>query len=296
LIVGVATVAVPFAAVVISNRVDERSTRSALSDLTLKIGKRMAAYEVLAPDKRFMPSREIETLVLQAEFMMRRLTVRGRARYPRSSVATTLALALDKVNDFRWSDTYWSIAAESAEGDFRAIVSGYWGAALCYRGQVTKGRAVVNKALDELSPDDGDSRIVKADACLNMAQWDKTNAVGWLESARREYQDIPDPERHEAYAPHGVPVLTLRGYDFSDANLKEAKLGGADLTGASLAGADLTGADLTGAILTDADLTGAVLAGANLTGAVIGQTAAAPGGWVRDEESGRLSQASVARS
>jgi len=301
LLIAAAAVAVPFAVVLINNRADERTTRSALSDLTLKISERTAAFDDLAADKRFMPSREIETLVLQAEFMMRGLTIRGRARYPQSSVATTVAMALDKVNDFRWSDHYWSIAAESAEGDFKVIVSSYWGAALCFRGQATTGRAVVNKALDELSPDDGDSEIVKADACLTMAQWDKKQAVDWLDRARLAYESIPDHDRHDAYCPGGVPMLTLQGFDFSDANLKHAKLARADLSGANLARANLTDADLTNSTLTDADLTGAVLAdadltGADLTGAVVGPTAALPGGWVRDEESGQLRWASVAQS
>jgi hypothetical protein len=288
LIVGAVAVAVPLAGLVISNRVDERATRGTLSDLTLKLNELMAAYDELAPDKKFMPSREIETLVLQAEFMMRRLKSRGKARYPRSSVAATLAMALHKVNDFRWSDRYWSVAAESADDDFRVIVSSYWGAALCYRGQLAKGRAVVDKALGELPRDDGDSCIVKADACLTMAQWDKEQAVDWLDEARGAYKDIPDDDRREVYAPGGVPVLTLQGFDFSRANLQRANLHGADLAGASLAGTDLSGADLSNAILTDADLTDAVFAGADLTDAVIGRTAALPAGWRRDDESGRV--------
>lgn len=289
LFVAAAAAAVPLAGLIISNRVDERSTRGTLSDLTLKISELMAAYDELAADRKFMPSREIETLVLQAEFMMRRLTSRGgKARYPRSSVAATLAMALHKVNDFRWSDRYWSVAAESAEDDFKLIVSSYWGAALCYRGQLTEGRAVMDKALGELPHDDGDSCIVKADACLTMAQWDKTQAGGWLAKAGLAYKSIPDHERREVYAPAGVPVLTLQGFDFSRANLERANLAGADLTGASLAGADLTSADLTSSILTDADLTDAVFTGADLTGAVIGETAALPAGWQRDDESGRV--------
>jgi hypothetical protein len=288
LIVAVAAVAVPFAVVLINNRVDERSTRSALSDLTLKISERTAAYDDLAADKKFPPSREIETLVLQAEFMMRRLASRGRPRYPQSSVAATLAMALHKVNDFRWSDTYWSMAAASAEGEFKVKVSSYWGAALIERRQESKGRAVVDEALDELPSDDGDSCIVKADACLTMAEWDKKQAADWLDRARLAYQSIPDHDRREAYAPGGVAALTLQGCGFSGANLQHARLGGADLTGVSLAGADLSGADLTNSNLTDADLTGAVLTGADLTGAVIGPGATPPSGWLRDDATGLL--------
>lgn len=129
LIVAAAAVMVPLAALFISNHVDQRAARSTLTDLTLKISQLTAAYDDLAVDKRFAPSREIETLVLQAEFLIRRLTTRRRVLYPQSSVAATLAMALDKVNDFWWSDKYWPIAAEAAEDHFKIITSSYWGAA-----------------------------------------------------------------------------------------------------------------------------------------------------------------------
>jgi Pentapeptide repeats (8 copies) len=233
-------------------------------------------------------------MVLQAEFLMRRLTTRRRVLYPQSSVATTLAMALDKVNDFWWSDRYWPIAAEAAEDHFKVITCSYWGAALCRRGAFTKGRDVVNNALDKLSSDDADSWIVKADACLTMSQWDKKQAVNWLDRAKHAYRNIPEHDRHEAYAPHGVPLLTLQGFDLSGANLKHVNMADADLTGANLAGADLTGANLTNANLTDANFADTILTGADLNGAIINQNVAPPDGWERDNNSGRLTQASVA--
>jgi len=294
LVVAAAAVAVPLAAVFISNHVDERATRSTLTDLTLKISKRTAAYDDLAVDKRFAPGREIETLVLQAEFLMRRLTARRRVLYPQSSVATTLAMALDKVNDFWWSDNYLPIAVEAAEGHFKVLTCSYWGAALCRRGAFTKGRDIVNNALKELSSDDADTWIVKADACLNMAQWDNDQAANWLDRAKQAYKSIPEHDRHEVYAPHGVPVLNLQGFNFSGANLKHVNLAGANLTEVNLAGADLTGANLTNANLTDANLADTILTRADLNGAIINQTVEPPDGWELDNDSGRLMRASVA--
>ncbi len=74
-----------------------------------------------------------------------------------------------------------------------------------------------------------------------------------------------------------APRVTLRGLDFSRANLRcawlawanlsETNLSHADLQEANLRGARLTNADLTGANLVGADLDCADLTGANLTGA-----------------------------
>lgn len=302
LIVAAAAVAVPFAAILISNHVDRRATRSALTDLTLKISQQTSAYDALAADKKFAPNREIEMLVLQAEFLMKRLASRRGVLYPQSSVAATMAMALDKVNDFWWSDKYWPVAVEAAEDHFKVITSGYWAAALCRRGALTAGRTVANNALKKLPTDDTDSCIVKADACLTMAQSDQKQAVNWLDRAKQAYKSIPERDRHRAYVPHGVPFLNLQGFNFSGANLKHAKLASADFTSASLAGADLTGADLTGVNLTGADLTNTnlidtnltdtILTGADLTGAVINSTAVPPNGWERDDTSGQLKRES----
>lgn len=86
------------------------------------------------------------------------------------------------------------------------------------------------------------------------------------------------------------------GADFSDADLTGAYLRGTVLTGAyltqaDLTGADLTGADLTGAVLSGAYLTRTDLADADLTDALWLPYAAAPEGWQRDPDSGRLKRA-----
>jgi Pentapeptide repeats (8 copies) len=292
LIVAIAAVAVPLAALFISNHVDERAARSALSDLTLTISQKITAYDELDVTSKFAPSREVEMLVLQAEYLIQRLTTRRRILYPQSSVATTLAMALDKVNDFSWSDKYWPVALEAAEDHFKPITSGYWGAALCRRGALTQGRAVVDRCLESMSSlKDPDSCIVNADTCLTMAQWDKTQAAGWLNRAKEAYASIPkNDDRYEAYVPEGVPRLTLRGFDFSDANLRHAGLTDADFTGGTLIRTDFTGAKLTNVDLTGANTTGAIFTDADLTGAIIDQDAVTPDGWERDAGSGRLSK------
>jgi uncharacterized protein YjbI with pentapeptide repeats len=96
-------------------------------------------------------------------------------------------------------------------------------------------------------------------------------------------------------------VLTgavLTGAHLDHANLTRANLTLAVLTGAALGDTDLTGAHLTGAVLTGATLTGAVLTGAalgdtdltgaDLTGARWPEGVQAPGGWITDNDSGRL--------
>ena len=316
LLLAAAGVAGSLAAIFIGAQVDLRATRSTLTDLTLRISRQTAKYDDAAADKQFGQSREIETLVLQAEFVAYRLRprwYRRQALFPHSSVAATLAMALEKVSDFWWADRHWDAAVTAADDRFKVVASSYWGAALCARGELEQARSVVRTALQGLPSDEGNNCLVKADACLTMAQWDRGRAVNWLDEAGREYLAIPEPERREAYAPGGIPALTLEGDVFSDANLRQACLTGAnlknatltraclsganltradlseaDLSGADLSGADLAGARLGGAVLTDANLTGTVLTGADLSGAMLGQGAQVPEGWHRDEQTGLL--------
>jgi tetratricopeptide (TPR) repeat protein len=295
LIVAAAAVVVSVAAIITSDGIDKRATRSALTDLMLKISKRVAAYEEVSADKKFSAMREIETLVLQAEFLIQRLTTRRRrVLYPQSSVDATLAMALDTANDFWWSDKYWASAVKTAQGPFKVITTSYWGTALYYRGARKKARDVVDQALQELPSDNTDNCIAKGDACLTMAKWDKEQAVRWLDQARRSYESIPEnDDRRQAYVSDGVALLSLQGVDYSDTNLGQADLARADLTGANLTRADLTGANLGNSNLTDAELHDAVLDGADLTGALIGPAAVPPQGWERDQDSGRLKQVNV---
>jgi Pentapeptide repeats (8 copies) len=323
LLIAAAAVAVPLAAIFVGSQLDLRSARATLTNLTLQISQQTAIYDATPPDKTFDLCREIETLVLQAEFVAHRLRPRWywvQALFQQSSVEVTLAMALEKVGDFWWADRHWDAAVKAADDHFKVVASSYWGAALCARGELGKGRSVVRAALASLPSDDGNNCLVKANACLIMATWDRECAVRWLDDAGQAYLAIPDSERREAYAPGGIPQLPLQNAYFCDANLRQARLvgahlnnatltrarlSGADLTRADLTGADLTGADLaktdvageklngailTDAILTDAILTGSNLTGANLAGAVLGPAAQVPEGWHRDEQTGVLRQ------
>jgi hypothetical protein len=319
LAVAAAAVAVPLVALFISNHADRRAARSALTDLSLKISERTAAYDDLDANNRFAPSREIEMLVLQAEYLMQSLTTRRRVLFPESSVATTLAMALDKINDFWWSDKHWQKAAETADAYFRVLICSYWGAALIRRRALTQGRDIVDKALEKLPTDAADTSnatetcIIRGDICLSMAESDNAEAGKWLARAKTEYGNIPqDDDRYMAYVPGGNAWLNLNGRALSGANLTSADLTGAgltsadlsnaglagadlsnaNLTGADLTSADLTSADLSKADLTDANLTDADLTGVELTGAILSETAACPDGWMRDPDSGRLERVS----
>jgi len=302
-IVAALAVVVPTVALMISNRVDERAARNALTDLAVNISKRTAAYQNLAESKKFVPMQEIEMLVRQAEYLMIRLTTRfpkRKAQFPESSVAATLAMALDQVNDFWWADKYWQTAANNADPYFYALTCSYWGEALCRRADFKKARDVVAEALKGLPSDkDADACIVKGDVCLSMAKWDKSRAGDWLAKAKSEYRRIPEDDgRYDFYVPGGNPWLNLSRADLSDAdlqsadltgaNLSNAILRGANLVGSNLADADLSDADLTNAILTGADLTSANLSDVKLSGAIISDTVALPLGWQREPSSGRL--------
>jgi len=76
LLIAVAAVAVPLAAIFVGTQLDLRSARAALTDLTLQISQQSAKYDATPADKTFDLSREIETLVLQAEFVAHRLRPR----------------------------------------------------------------------------------------------------------------------------------------------------------------------------------------------------------------------------
>jgi Pentapeptide repeats (8 copies) len=199
-------------------------------------------------------------------------------------VAATLAWALDQVNDYWWADKHWLTAAGNPDPYLRATACSYWGMALCNRGDFSRARSVVTKALDRLPAGDADAFILDGGICLNMAGWDPKGAGEWVARARRAFSAMPKNDgRYDTYLPGGKPYLNL-----ISASLAGAQLGNADLSGADLAGADLTGADLTGADLTGADLSGATLSGANLAGAIVADTGPFPPGWEPDAASGRL--------
>jgi pentapeptide repeat protein len=310
LVIAALAVGVPAVAIMVSNNVDRRSARATLTDMTLRISQYTAKYEKLAEPAKWEPAQELETLVRQAEYLMGRLTVhfpRRKALFPESSVAATLAWALDQVNDFWWADKHWRTATNTTDSFLRATACSYWGQALCRRTDFRQARTVVTGALEQLPAMDADACIVNGDICLAMAQRDQAWAAEWVAKARNAYGGMPKSDgRYDTYLPGGKPWLNLGGADLANAQLRStdlsgAGLGRANLAGADLAGADLTGADLTGADLTGADLTGADLTGADLTGAklsetkladaIVGETGPFPHGWERDTVSGRLTLA-----
>jgi Pentapeptide repeats (8 copies) len=297
LVIAVLAVVVPAVALVISNHVDRRSARATLTDMTLRISKQSADYEKLDQPLKWQPAQELEMLVRQAEYLMDRLTVRFPRRktlFPESSVAATLAWALDQVNDFWWADKHWRTAADAADPYLRATACSYWGEALCRRTDYRQARTVVGGALERLPSAEADACIVKGDTCLNMAQWDLKWAGEWVAKARNAYSAIPKSDgRYDTYLPGGKPWLNLRGWMLANAQLRHADLSGADLTGADLTGADLTGADLTEADLTEADLTDAKLSDTKLAGALVAEKGPFPSGWERDTTSGRLTPVSA---
>ena len=248
LVIAAVAVVVPGVALVISNRVDARSARATLTDMTLRISKQTAAYEKLLQPLKWEPAQEIETLVRQAEYLMDRLTVRFPRRktlFPESSVAATLAWALDQVNDFWWADKHWRTAAGAADPFLRMSACSYWGQALCRRCDFRQARTVVTGALEQLPAADANTCIVKGDICLSMAQWDLAWAGKWVAKARNAYSDMPKSDgRYDTYLPGGKPWLNLSGAILASAQLRNADLTNADLTNADLANADLANADL----------------------------------------------------
>jgi len=273
LAIAALAVVVPTVAIVVSNNVDRRSARATLTDMTLRISQHTAKYEKLAEPAKWEPAQELETLVRQAEYLMDRLTVRfprRKALFPESSVAATLAWALDQVNDFWWADKHWRTATDTADPFLRATACSYWGQALCRRTDFRQARIVVTGALEQLPAMDADACIVKGDICLAMAQWDQAWAGEWVAKARNAYSGMPKSDgRYDTYLPGGKPWLNLSGADLANAPLRSADLSGAGLGKAKLAAANLANADLTGADLTGADLTGADLTGADLTGSIV---------------------------
>jgi uncharacterized protein YjbI with pentapeptide repeats len=94
----------------------------------------------------------------------------------------------------------------------------------------------------------------------------------------------------------------LNTADFTNSRLRDANLSGAGVWGAHFDDADLTGANMTDVVLDSvnirrADLTHATVdgvrfaGGSNLLGARIPETIPLPAGWVRDEETNRISLA-----
>lgn len=193
-ILAFGAIAVSVVALVINSIAGRRAARSALTDLTLKVGKKAAAFRQLQDgDDKYYPSQEIEVLIRQADYLIEQ-QLRGKS-FP-ESIAVTLAQVLEWLNDPWWADKYWAKAATVQDPYFRATTLGYWGLALWDRGEHKRGDEKTREAVAALTLQSTEAYIVRGDICLHMASCDPA----WFARARQEYQRIPmDDERHNIY-------------------------------------------------------------------------------------------------
>ena len=120
----------------INRQVDRRATRSALTDLALRVSEQVAAYEKLSPQSEqesFRRKLDIEVLIRQADSLMQQL---GTLRP--DSVAVSLAQALESVQDFWWADIYWGQAAAPATSSVAQsrLATGAWH---CFTEAIRRG-------------------------------------------------------------------------------------------------------------------------------------------------------------
>jgi hypothetical protein len=212
LVIALAAVAVSVVALVISNAVDKRATRSALTDLAVKIGKKTKLYQeqqneieaskVKEQDVRskdgdlFARMKEIETLVGQADFLVYRLKpgifarripqLARRPQYP-ASVAVTFAQALEAVSDPWWADRYWDIAVRTDDEHLRALTYKYWAMALCARSEYERGRRKAYEAYGVIASQAAADYIFRGDMCAAMMDFDVERAECWRYVALEEY-------------------------------------------------------------------------------------------------------------
>jgi hypothetical protein len=215
IIVALAAVAVSVVALVISNAVDKRTTRSALTDLAVKINQKAVAYqeqenEIEADkakghyvrskeDDHFVRMKEIEMLVGQADFLVYRIKpgffarripqLARRPRYP-MSVAVTFAQALEAVNDPWWADRYWDISVQTDDEHFRALTYKYWGMALCVRGEYRRGRRKVYEGYGVVTSQAATECVFRGDICAAMIDFDTDRAECWRYAALEEYRKV----------------------------------------------------------------------------------------------------------
>lgn len=215
-IVAAAAVAASIVGIVISNAVDKRATRSALTDLAVSINEKTVAYEQqagkieaakdeaeLARSKQegvlFVRMKEIEMLAGQADFLVDRIKpgffarrippLARRPRYPQS-VAVTLAQALELVADPWWADRYWDIGVQTGDDHFRALTYKYWGMALCGRCEYRRARAVIDKGLSIVSSEAAAECIFRGEICAGMIDFDPDKAECWRTAALDEYGKV----------------------------------------------------------------------------------------------------------
>jgi hypothetical protein len=215
LVIALAAVAVSVVALVISNAVDKRATRSALTDLAVKAGKKTKLYQEQQDEieagkvqeedvsrKRndlFVRMKEIETLVGQADFLVYRLKpgifarriprLAHRPQYP-ASVAVTFAQALEAVSDPWWADRYWDIAVQTDDEHFRALTYKYWAMALCVRSERQRGRRKAYEAYSVIQSQAAAECIFRGDMCAAMIDFDMERAECWRYVALEEYGKV----------------------------------------------------------------------------------------------------------
>jgi hypothetical protein len=223
IVVALAAVAVSAVALLISNAVDKRTTRSALTDLAVKIGKKAAAYEQQGTeieadrtngqfvqskaDDHFVRMKEIEMLAGQADFLVDRIepglfarripALARKPRYP-ASVAITFAQALEAVQDSWWADRYWNKGLKTDDEHFRAWTYTYWGIALCDRGEHQRGRRMTYAGYDVITSQEAAGRIFRGDLCAEMIDHDSDRAGCWRHAALAEYSQVEEDD--ELYA------------------------------------------------------------------------------------------------
>lgn len=215
-ILALAAIVVPIVALVISNTVDKRATRSALTSLAVEVGSKAAAFEKLErkiedarakgdhvrakkDDELFALMKEIEMLVGQADFLVYRIKagffarrIPALARRPRfsPSVAVTLAQALESVHDPWWADRYWEMGVQTDDQHVRALTFKYWGMALCGRFEYRRARRKVQDGLRAITSAAAAECIFKGEICAAMIPFDHGNVQYWHDAALEEYGSI----------------------------------------------------------------------------------------------------------
>ena len=193
-IIAAAAVGASLLALWINNSVDKRAARSALTDLTVRVNQKSAAYErILDESRKYKAGLELEVLLRHADELVARL---GR-KFP-ESVGITLAQALELVGDSWWADRYWELAATTKDHYFRAYTISYWANALWSRGDHDAAWAKMDELPAVLTEKTTYARIVRGDSYLAMGKLVAATprraqlASYWFGLAGKEYDEVPD--------------------------------------------------------------------------------------------------------
>lgn len=223
-VLALGAVLVSVVALVINGITGKRAAVSALTDLSLKVSKRAAAYTDLpeGSGEQFHKAQDIEVLIRQADYLVQQLRPRfpsagarlhslsarvpaltslfrsPRPRFP-ETVAITLAEALERVVDPWWADNYWLIAAATDNPYFRAKTISYWGLALWDRREYERSRGKTQEAAEGLILQTTDAYIVRGNIYLQMGMKEPDSAYDWFGRARQEFGKIQEAERKQMY-------------------------------------------------------------------------------------------------